>query len=82
MSLQQRLDRIRGGFEKQAPAAALSVMHVATEDLRRSGMLDGVVGEGLQAPDFTLSDSTGEQIRLQSLLEKGPALLSFFRGDW
>lgn len=82
MSLQQRLDRIRQGFENRAPAAALSIMHRATEDLRRSGMLDGVVGEGMQAPGFTLSDSTGQKVRLQTLLERGPAALSFFRGDW
>ena len=82
MSLQQRLDRIREGFESQAPAEALAIMHRATDELRSSGMLDGVVGEGLQAPDFTLSDSTGEQVRLHSLLERGPVVLSFFRGDW
>ena len=32
--LQTRLDRIREGFEAQAPAEALAVMHRATDDLR------------------------------------------------
>ena len=50
MTLQQRLDRIREGFEKQAPAEALAIMHRATDDLRSSGILDGVVGEGQEAP--------------------------------
>ena len=82
MSLQQRLDRIREGFERQAPAAALSVMHRATDDLRTSGILDGVVGEGRQAPDFTLTDSRGESVQLHAQLQRGPTILSFFRGDW
>ena len=82
MSLQARLDRIREGFEKKAPAEALAVMHRATDDLRESGILDGVVGEGAAAPDFTLEDSRGEEVSLQRLREKGPVVLSFFRGDW
>jgi hypothetical protein len=82
MSLQQRLDRIREGFEKQAPPAALSIMHRATDDLRTSGIIDGEVGGGRKAPDFTLSDSRGESVQLLALQERGPVVLSFFRGDW
>jgi len=82
MSLQKRLDRIREGFEKQAPEAALAIMHRATDDLRTSGILDGVVGEGRKAPDFALVDIGGREVRLHSLLDKGPAVLTFFRGDW
>ena len=82
MSLQKRLDRIREGFEKQAPAAALSIMHRATDDLRTSGILDSVVSEGRQAPAFALVDSNGGSAQLSTLLERGPVVLSFFRGDW
>ena len=35
-TLQERLDRIREGFEKQAPPEVLTVMHHATDDLRAS----------------------------------------------
>ena len=82
MSLQQRLDRIREGFENQAPAAALAIMHRATDDLRSSGILADVVGEGRLAPSFALTDSTGSSVSLDSLLKKGPVVVSFFRGDW
>ena len=82
MSLKKRLDRIREGFEKQAPAAVLSIMHRANDDLRSSGMLDRVVGEGRLAPEFALADSRGESVHLSDLLRRGPAVLSFFRGDW
>ncbi len=82
MSLQKRLDRIREGFEKEAPAEALAIMHRATDDLRNSGILDGVVGEGLNAPDFTLSDSHGMAVSMESLRTRGPVVLTFFRGDW
>ena len=42
-TLAERLDRIRDGFAKQAPEAARNVMHRATDDLRNSGILAGIV---------------------------------------
>ena len=82
MSLQQRLDRIREGFEKQAPPEVLEIMHGATEWLRNSGILDGVVGEGQRAPAFALVDTRGRRRSLDEALSHGPVVLTFFRGDW
>ena len=82
MSLQTRLDRIREDFEKQAPPEALKIMHRATEDLRASGIMDGVVGEGRNAPGFTLQDSQGRPTALTEARAAGPGVLTFNRGDW
>ena len=44
------------------------------------------VPEGLKpgdkAPDFTGYDQTGKQVVLKKMLEKGPAVLVFYRGNW
>lgn len=82
MSLQARLDRIREGFEKQAPPEVLEIMHGATDGLRTSGIMDGVVGEGQRAPEFTLEDSQRRPAALVDALFRGPVVLTFFRGDW
>lgn len=82
MSLQERLDRIREGFEKQAPPEALAVMHRATEDLRNSGILERILMDGRSAPDFTLANSRGEQVNLAGQWKQGPVVLTFFRGRW
>ncbi len=82
MSLQQRLDRIRQGFEKEAPAEALAIMHRVTNELRASAIMAGVTGEGQPAPEFTLEDSRGVATALSSVRSKGPVVLTFFRGDW
>jgi hypothetical protein len=82
MSLQARLDRIRTSFEKDAPAHVLEVFHRVTNDLRASGIMDGVLGEGDRAPDFTLNDSQGTPVSLASARASGPVVLTFFRGDW
>ena len=82
MTLQTRLDRIREGFQKDAPQAVLDVFHRVTEDLKASGIMDGVLGVGDRAPDFALVDTLGRTTSLASLREKGPVVLTFFRGDW
>ena len=37
---------------------------------------------GDQAPDFTLPNPYGKLVSLHDKLEKGPVVVSFFRGDW
>ena len=82
MNLQQRLDRIRQGFEKQAPPEAVALMHRVTNDLRNSGIMDRVLKEGQTAPAFELENSHGSHVSLSGLLELGPVVLTFFRGHW
>ena len=82
MKLQDRLNRIREGFEKQVPPEALSIMHRATEDLRGSGIMDGALKEGQNATSFALENSQGIRVSLSELLERGPVVLTFFRGHW
>jgi hypothetical protein len=82
MTLQERLDQIREGGKKRIPPAAQAVMERATEDLRRSGVLDRVVKVGQPAPDFTLPDTGGQPVSLAGLRAAGPVVLSFYRGRW
>ncbi|MDQ7089848.1 MAG: redoxin domain-containing protein [Methylococcales bacterium] len=37
---------------------------------------------GEQAPDFSLKNHQGDEVNLNQLLQKGPVVLSFYRGDW
>lgn len=37
---------------------------------------------GDPAPDFTLTDSTGNQVALTDLLARGPVVVTFYRGEW
>lgn len=82
MRLQERLDAHRKGFEAKAPKDVLEIMHRATEDLRKSGILEGAVKDGDKAPDFSLRNTSGQEITLTHLLSKGPVVLGFYRGRW
>jgi len=82
MSLKDTLDGIRAAGETRIPAETRALMHRAVEDVRASGILDRVLAVGRQAPDFTLPNTEGRQVRLGELLARGPVILSFFRGRW
>ena len=42
----------------------------------------GAVGDAEQAPGFALPDAMGREVRLDSLLRRGPVVLTFYRGAW
>ena len=81
-TLKERLDRIRESFESQAPESALAVMHRATKDLAESGILARTVKVGDKAPDFVLKNTKGQDVSLGDLTERGPVVLSVYRGRW
>jgi len=82
MTLQERLDAYKADFEKKVAPEKLAIMHRATEDLRRSGILDRVLKSGDAAPEFSLPNSRGEIISSAQLLTRGPLVVSFYRGIW
>lgn len=82
MKLQQQLDNIRQAFEKQVPPEAVELIHRATDDLRNSGIIDRALKEGQAASSFELENSQGSRVSLNELLERGPVVLTFFRGHW
>ena len=82
MSLQEKLDDRRKQFESGAPNDTLKIMHRATEDLLRSGIIERVIKKGDHAPEFTLPDENGDMVSSSELLSKGPLAVSFYRGVW
>ena len=82
MSLQQKLDAQKKDMETSAPKEALEVMHRATEDLAKSGIMDRIVKKGDKAPDFILNDENGIVVNLLEKLYRGPVVLGFYRGRW
>jgi peroxiredoxin len=82
MRLQQKLDALKRQFESGAPPEALTIMHRAKDDLLHSGIMEGVLKAGERAPEFPLPDEHGSTVRSSELLDKGPLIVSFYRGVW
>jgi peroxiredoxin len=81
-TLKERLDRIKAGFLEKVPAEAKAIMDRDTEELRASGILSRMPAPGSTLPPFELPDSEGRIVRSSELLEKGPLILTFYRGVW
>ena len=82
MSLQERLDAMREASKARIPAETRAIMERSIDDLRASGIMEGVARVGQTAPDFTLPNPGGQPVRLADLVARGPVVLSFYRGRW
>ena len=80
--LNQRLSEMRAGNESRRPPEATALMNRTTEELRATGILDRIVVVGQEAPLFARPNLAGKTVQLEALLERGPVILSFFRGRW
>jgi hypothetical protein len=82
MTLQSKLDEIRAGFKEKADPESLSLMERAAKELDHSGILDRVLGSGSPMPEFTLAAAQGGEVSSAELLDRGPLVLTFYRGVW
>jgi len=57
-------------------------MHKATDDLRKSGILERVLQVGDTMPEFELENAAGKLIRSKDILAHKLMVLSFYRGKW
>jgi peroxiredoxin len=78
MNLQSELDLRR----TEAGPLYLARIEAAAAELEQAGLLQSCMQKGEAAPDFALMDSDGEFVTLSEVLRSGPAVLSFFRGEW
>ncbi len=82
MSLARELDAIRTEGERLMPPETVATMHEAVQDLSRSGILDRSLKVGDRVPGFILPNAVGQDVRLYDLIENGPVVISFYRGEW
>lgn len=81
MSLGRRLKAIADGLSAKAPEAS-AALHGFIEELRASGIMERVLEAGDHAPDFALGAADGSVVSLDSLVTRGPVILTFYRGRW
>lgn len=78
-NLAQQLGTFAAGVQR--PAEAKRAINAAFEEIEATGLVPGLdVGD--EAPDFSLPDARGNQVRLSDRLVQGPVVLTFYRGSW
>jgi peroxiredoxin len=82
MGLQQELDVFKATFARTAPAGRPALYEAKIKELRANFAPERAIQTGNQAPDFTLPDPRNREVSLGTLLEAGPAVVTFYRGGW
>jgi peroxiredoxin len=67
---------------KHAPPEVIATLGAEMKTLADSGIAARSLQVGAKAPDFSLPDSKGQVVALSTLLARGPAVVTFYRGGW
>jgi peroxiredoxin len=82
MSLKAELEACRCAFEARAEPHLVAAVRRSIQALAETGLVANAVRAGEAAPLFRLRCGRGGLVNLSHLLERGPVVISFFRGDW
>jgi peroxiredoxin len=87
MNLQDKLNAFKADFEAgkppySVPRSVIDTMHKATAELIASGAAQRARKAGDRAPEFILNDPDGKPVSSTDLLQRGPLVISFYRGVW
>ena len=82
MPLRARLDAMRNASHKKLAPETLEVVDRATGELAARLRREPGLGVGERAPGFRLPDQNGNVVDSTELLERGPLVLTLFRGHW
>jgi len=82
MSLQEQLAEYRAAWHKRVPAERQAIMARHIEQLRNGVIARTMLKVGDRAPTFALPNATGGIVDVRTLLQKGPVVVTFYRGGW
>ncbi len=69
-------------FEAHADAEKKRDYAAGIRSVAESGILESALQVGDTAANFSLTNAMGETVRLAEYLEKGPVVLTWYRGGW
>ncbi|RZL13776.1 MAG: AhpC/TSA family protein [Hymenobacter sp.] len=81
-TFQQELAATARHLASVLPPAASQTIDGGIAQVAAAGLARHALGAGQLAPDFTLPDASGAPVALAQLLESGPVVLFFYRGNW
>ena len=81
-TLADQLEQHKALSAAKAPAEVTLLRQSETQKLVETGIAEQSLTQGELAPDFILPDSDNHAVTLSKLLEKGPVVVTFYRGSW
>lgn len=81
-SLAEQISSWNAEHAAEFPEEVQQIFAAKTQEIIGSKLPETCLSKGDEAPDFAVTNTAGESISLQEKLERGPAILSFYRGTW
>jgi peroxiredoxin len=81
-SLKDSIAEFTTAMAKNAPPEVIASLGAEMHKLAESGIAKRALKVGAKAPDFSLPDPRGGAVTLSTLMQKGPIVLTFYRGGW
>jgi peroxiredoxin len=82
MSLKEQLAEYRAGWYQRVPAERQAIMQRHIDQLRSGAIARTMLKVGDHAPAIVLENAKGATVDIGTLLEKGPVIVTFYRGGW
>ncbi|TMO71194.1 alkyl hydroperoxide reductase [Pseudoalteromonas sp. S3785] len=82
MSLKKQIDAYNVQKEAKLPSDVLALMEQTTNELIAQHIKDKALQIGAKISNFSLQNHNDEYVELADLLNKGPVIISFYRGNW
>ena len=82
MSLKEQLAEYRAGWYQRVPAERQAIIQRHVDQLRSGAIARTMLKVGDHAPAIVLENAKGATVDIGTLLEKGPVIVTFYRGGW
>lgn len=80
--LNSALELVTERFRQAVPNEVSTLVEQSIANLASSDLVAGALKVGEVVPDFELPDASGATVRSRDLLQKGPLIITFYRGSW
>ncbi|GFP59185.1 putative peroxiredoxin bcp [Trichoderma asperellum] len=81
-TLASQLSAYSEKVNQNAPAPVVSAIKESIASLNATFDKSATIQIGASLPSFKLPNALGKEVASESLLAKGPVLITFYRGDW
>ena len=81
-TLQQQIEVFLAQTAGQLPPELMNNFYRSIETLVQTDIAKRSLKVGDKAPNFTLPDTFDKQVTLSELLQHGPVVVTFYRGEW
>lgn len=81
-ALSPQLEAIASKFATRAGPERLAAYEASLRQIEATGVTRTALKVGDRAPDFELPGLDGHPVRLAALLQRGPVVLTWYRGGW